>query len=296
MPMEGGLLEALSSFSYRLFKPRSDAPFIPFAKASYLKAQMDIPFPAYASAVVLMSIIACIGSAIASFIIHGLLLSFPMLYTLVLTALWALIGFSIAFTFGVYYPSIRSKELAFKIDRALPYTVGYMAALASAGITIEVLIRRIVEIEREKAIKNVFSLVLRQMMIFNVDPNKALYEAASRSPSIRLKALLEGFSTVISSSGDIAGYLAEYSKSLIEFKRSVLRRVLTSIGYISEIYVALVVVGPMIIITILIVVAMLGQQLFGADPMLVTMLTIFVLIPVLAAVVLLLMDRTLSSV
>lgn len=291
-----GLLEAISSFSYRLFKPSSRSPFISFISERYLKAQMGIPFPAYASAVVFISIIVCAVSAIVSFIVHALVLGLTILYTLVLVAVWAILGFSVTFTIGVYYPYVRSKNLAFRIDKALPYTVEYMAALASAGITIETLIRRTVEIESEKAIRNIFSFILRQMTIFNVDPIKALYEAANRSPSTNLKALLEGLSTVIGSSGDVSGYLMDYAKSLVEFRRSTLRKVLTAIGYLSEMYVALVIVGPIIIITILIIVAMLGQQIFGVDPVSVTMFTTLVLIPVLAAVVLILMDKTLSSV
>ncbi|MEM4576583.1 MAG: type II secretion system F family protein [Candidatus Nezhaarchaeales archaeon] len=296
MSKGNGLLEAISSFSYRLFKPSSNSPFISFVRERYLKAQMGIPFPAYASAVVFMSIMVCVASAIVSFIVNALVLGLPMLYVLVLVVVWAILGFSVTFTVGAYYPYVRSKNLAFRIDRALPYTVEYMAALASAGTTIETLIRRTVEIESEKAIKNTFCFILRQMAIFNVDPIKALYEAANRSPSIHLKTLLEGLSTVIGSSGDVSGYLMDYAKSLVEFRRSTLRKVLTAMGYLSEMYVALVIVGPIIIITILIIVAMLGQQLFGVDPVSVTMLTAFVLMPVLAAIVLVLMDKALSSV
>ena len=67
-------------------------------------------------------------------------------------------------------------------------------------------------------------------------------------------------------------------------------------GYISEIYVAIVVVGPAILITILLVISMLGYSLFGLDPAMITMLTTFIGIPILAAVVLIMMDKTLSSV
>ena len=296
MPKEGGFLDSLAAFSYRLLKPKSDNPYFPFIKDKYLTAQINIPFPAYASAIVIISIITCIAAASIAFFIHYFILKFPPFFTIILTILWALIGFAVALVLGVYYPSIRAKSLAFKIDRILPYTVEYMAALATGGVSIEALLKRVAEVEDEPAIKNVFNYALKQMRLFNVDPATSLLDAAKRSPSMHLRTLLEGLSTVISSSGEISGYLSDFARKLVELRRNTLRRILTSMGYISEIYVAIVVVGPAILITILLVISMLGYSLFGLDPAMITMLTTFIGIPILAAVVLIMMDKTLSSV
>ncbi|MHC1627536.1 MAG: type II secretion system F family protein [Candidatus Nezhaarchaeales archaeon] len=296
MPKEGGMLDSIASFSYRLFKPKSDSPFIPLIKDKYLTAQINIPFPAYAAAIVMISIITCIVVAVTSFIIHSFILHFPLLFTVILTVTWSLIGFAIAFLMGVYYPSLRAKNLAFRIDKVLPYTVEYMAALASGGTTIETLIKRVAEVEEEKALRNVFNFALKQMRLFNVDPAASLLEAAKRSPSTHLRTLLEGLSTIISSSGEAASYLSDFAKKLVDLRRMTLRRILTSMSYISEIYVAIVVVGPAILITILLVIALLGYSLFGFDPATITMLMTFIGIPFLAAMVLIMMDRTLSSV
>ncbi|RLF18341.1 MAG: hypothetical protein DRJ68_06895 [Thermoprotei archaeon] len=296
MAKGGGLLEGLAAFSYRVLKPKSNEPYFPFIKDSFLTAQINVPFPAYTSAIVVLTVIVGVVATVVSFFVHFFILKFPLMWSILLTAVWGILGAAATLASGVYYPSLKSKSLAHRINLTLPYVVEYMAALAAGGASIETLLKRIAEVEKEKALKGIFGFALKNMKLFNMDPVLSLLEAAKRSPSAHLRNLLQGLATVIASSGDIASYLSEFAKSLVDLRRNSLRRVLTSMGYITEVYVALVVVGPAILITMMLIVTLLGYSLFGFDPTLLTMLMTFLGIPFLSALMLIIMDRTLSSV
>jgi pilus assembly protein TadC len=75
--------------------------------------------------------------------------------------------------------------------------------------------------------------------------------------------MLEGFISTIHSGGNLAAYLREKSRQYMTLKRINLRKFSDTLSILSEFYVALLVTGPLLLIIMLAVMAMLGGGSLG---------------------------------
>ena len=101
---------------------------------------------------------------------------------------------------------------------------------------------------------------------------------------------------VISTSGDLRSYLAFEGEAMLRAQRDRLRRLINSLSFIAEIYVGLVIVGPIVFIIMNIIFLMLGGTIMGLSPELIMMAFIFVGIPLLFFIFLTILDSMLAGV
>jgi len=127
--------------------------------------------------------------------------------------------------------------------------------------------------------------------LFGLDVISALQKTSKRTPSERFREMLEGFISTIHSGGNLAAYLREKSRQYMRLKRISLRKFSDTLDILSEFYVSLLIVGPLLLVIMLAVMAMLpGGSLGMLGPeLLLSMLTYFG-IPVGSIVFLIILD------
>ncbi|MFB0514329.1 MAG: type II secretion system F family protein [Candidatus Bathyarchaeia archaeon] len=280
-------------FAYRFLGERT-AMFLPLFKdadVNLQKSGMKVNFKVYVSLVVLTT---AIFSAVALFLIP-LVLFFVFGLSSVSSILFGVGGslFTMALTLtGFYiYPILRADSLKRALEDGLPFISGYMAILAGAGVPVANMFRSLAKVDTSLAISNEARTIVRDMELFGMDVLSVLEEASKRTPSARFKELLEGLIATVHSGGNMEKYLAQRSRRSMRLKEIALRRFADTLGVLAEFYVVLLVAGPLILVVMLGVMAMLGGGGQGLlDPRLLLYLLTYLGIPLGSIVFLILLD------
>jgi flagellar protein FlaJ len=210
-----------------------------------------------------------------------------LLYTagaLLFTAAFSIIGFYI-------YPIVRKDNLKRNLEDSLPFTTGYLSILAGAGVPPSQMFRSLAKIDTKLAISQEAKNIVRDVELFGVDIITAMDTASKRTPSEKFRDLLEGFIATMHSGGDLRKYLSERSKQYMRLQRIALRRLADSLGVLAEFYVVMLVAGPLILVVMLAVMAMLGGGMPGLmNPRLLLYLLTYLGLPVGSMVFLIMLD------
>jgi len=185
--------------------------------------------------------------------------------------------FTCAFSIiGFYtYPIYRADKLRRELEDELPFATGYMAVLTSAGVSPEKVFHSLSNLPVPLTVSMEAKNVIRDVNLFGLDIISALEEASKRTPSERFREMLEGFISTIHSGSNLAAYLRTKSTEYMKLKKISLRKFSDTLSILSEFYVALLVTGPLLLVIMLAVMAMLGGGNLGilSPDLLLNMLT-----------------------
>ncbi|NIP66558.1 MAG: hypothetical protein GWN86_23795 [Desulfobacterales bacterium] len=193
---------------------------------------------------------------------------------------------------GFYlYPVYRAEDLKRKLEERLPYITGYMAILASAEVPPIHIFRSLARVDAPLAISDEARTIVRDVDLFGSDTISALEAASDRTPSASFKGLLEGFIATIHSGGSLMEYLTEQSSQFMRLRRIALNRLSDTLGVLAEFYVTGLVAGPLILVVMLAVMAMLGGGGMGLlNPRLLLYLLTYLSLPLGSVVFLIILD------
>ncbi len=201
--------------------------------------------------------------------------------------------FTVAFSvLGFYiYPVYRADKLKRDLEDELAFTTGYMAILASAGVSPEKIFHSLSNIPIPLAISAEAKNIIRDVNLFGLDIISALERNSKRTPSEMFREMFEGFISTIHSGSSLAAYLRERSRQHMKLKRISLRKFSDTLSILSEFYVALLVTGPLLLIIMLAVMAMMGGGNLGLlSPDLLLNIITYIGIPVGSIMFLIILD------
>lgn len=144
------------------------------------------------------------------------------------------------------------------IDESLPRTVAFMFALSRSGMSHRTLVRILA---RNSAYfgeaAEEFVISLRYMELTNADFLTATRRLARTTPSSKFANFTEDLTDVLRTGRKMSDYFREeYEQYQLE-KESRQQRILEQLSALAEAYVALLVAGPLFLITILVVIGLL---------------------------------------
>jgi flagellar protein FlaJ len=289
------ILEKPCSFAYRLMGSRIDRllPLFKDLDCNLNKSELKINFKVYVGFSVFLSIL---GSSMVFVLIP--LLSFFIFRVPLLGALLFGFGGSM-FTgaisiIGLYmYPMYRADKLRRELEDELPFTTGYMAILSSAGVSPERIFESLSLLSAPLAVSSEAKDIVRDVNLFGLDIISALEKSSKRTPSERFREMLEGTISTIHSGGNLAAYLRGKTKDYMKLKRIGLKKYSDTLSILSEFYVTLLLTGPLLLVIMLSVMAMLGGGSLGIlSPDLLLSLLTYVGIPLGGIMFLIILDGT----
>ena len=286
----------LIRLAYRVFKGQAEklSARLKAFRDFYSKSLIPLHFNAYLSVIFLSSILVFTLLLILGVVIHHLILHYPLTTSILLGSLISLIATGLTVWVLIANPVYRVSSLNRRLESILPHVAGYMAGLASAGLSMEHILMRTVELQPEPTLTHIVRLIVRDINVFGHDIATALRNAIAKSPSKTLASVFSGAISTIVVSGDLRSYFLYTCEKLIAGKRDQLKRIIDSLAYLAEMYIALVVIGPIIFVIILIIISMLGG--FPIDSAIILLILTFIGIPIIGAVFLLITDAFLGSV
>ena len=281
-------------FAYNLLGGK--LPRIPQYKETYEQAGMPLIYEAYLSTGFLLGFIIIIPTFIISFLLElrlvpHALISVSLIGSLVLGA----VVFAGTILLWLIYPIVRRRNFKTALENQLAYSFGILGVLASAGMTLDRLFERVATSETNPVLAELAKRFLRDVRLFGLDSESALTEVANHSPSKTFAGMLNSISVAYKTTGTIRDLVMFESARLLQEKTDNLRRSIANLAIMAELYITLVVVGPIIFIVMLAIFGLLPTGGGLPDPIFLINLIVFLGIPVLSVVFILLLDSVVGN-
>ncbi len=171
---------------------------------------------------------------------------------------------AILFGFIYYkYPSYIASRRRSSIDSTLPSAVTFLYALNRGGMNISQALRILAENDNVYGeVSKEVGTVIQDMEYFSRDMLHALRRAGERSPSQKFSDLMDDMVSTMDSGASMPPFLEQKSEDLIVEAERDQKNFLETLELLGEVYVTAFVAGPLFMIIITVIMAMMG----GAEP------------------------------
>jgi flagellar protein FlaJ len=288
-------LEKPLSMAYQLIGDKS-ARFLPLFKdldQNLQKSGLRVNFKAYVSLTILASFLMTLPVAVATPVLLFFVFKVPLGSVLLFGVGGALFTWALSVVGFYLYPVYRADKHKRELDDELPFTTGYMAILASAGVSPEKIFYSISTLNVPLAASSEARDIIKNINLFGLDVISALEKASSRTPSEKLRDMIEGIISTIHTGGNLGAFLREKFKTAMKLKRLSLKKYSDSLAVLSEVYVTILLTGPLLLVIMLSVMSVLGGGGLGilSSDLLLSLLT-YIGIPVCAVIFLIILDSS----
>ena len=233
-------------------------------RENLLRARIFVPVERWLSKAVFYSIIAAVGVVTGYILLKYLLLSLLSEYSLGLADVIISILFGALAFFGTYmgfqvYPRIKAWELKGKIDTNLPYAIGYISAMASIGVFPYQIFKKLSGAEGTYGeVSTELKLLVRDVELLGFDFITALKTLLATTPSVNMRAFLQGAVTTALSGGELGSYFVKTSEEYMEERRKKYEDFIEMLGFFAEFYVIGLVAAPLLLVVVLSIMVFLG--------------------------------------
>ncbi|WP_227354732.1 type II secretion system F family protein [Haladaptatus salinisoli] len=172
--------------------------------------------------------------------------------------------------------SHRGSARARRIDASLARTVAFVFALSRSGMAFPEIMRTLArnrDVYGEAAEE--VAVGVKAMDLFGLDVLTAIRQMSRQSPSEKFEEFGENLASVLQSGQSLPGYLREQYERYQRDAKAEQEAFLELLATLAEGYVSLFVVGPLLFITILVVVGLMGV----ADTLSFLQLMTYLLVP-----------------
>ena len=280
------MLEIIAVPMFRIFIPYFSKLF---SIEEIRKAGLNYTVEEWTAISLFVSFFSSLIISAVSFILF--LFLYPIPYSILFSFFIFFIFLSVVFLSYKAYPSFLIKERKKKIDNSIHYASLYMSTIAGSGAPPQTIFKVMSKMKDLKEISRISSNIIRDMNIFGLSIGEALEREAKYSPSEKMKEMLWGIKTIITSGGNLQNYLLDKGRRYLnEYKRS-LEDFSKTMSMLIEVYTTVVIVGAIFTI----VLSSLMGTISGFTPMMKMLqyLTLIVGLPI-ATIIFILIIKVIS--
>ncbi len=229
----------------------------------YLRgSQMGVMLNTWVSITYFSTLLSYIISAAAIAVI-GVVLAFGGLTLAYLLLFGPVMAASFVFVFFYVYPVQKASKIRNSIDNNLPFALSHMSAIASAGIPPEFMFELLMGFKEYGEIANQSGLIVRNIKTFGMSSVDALRNVENSTPSPDFKQILSGIRSTIEKGGNLAKYLKEMSERAFFDYRIKRESYLKTLSTYSDIYTAVMITAPLIMLVVLGAMSAIGADVMG---------------------------------
>ena len=286
-------LNPIQRFAYAKISER--LPTIKGYREIYEQSGMGLVYESYFSTAILVSGIITLPTFLISLLLEVKLLHDTLLFAFVGSVILGGIVFSSSLGLWLIYPMQKRRVYKTKLDNGLAYSMGILGVLAASGMGIERLFEKLIPTESNPVLADLASRIIRNIRIFGFDTEAALRETAEHTPSRTFASMLYSMAVAFKTTGTVTELILYESARLFQEKRQRLRKIINSLSLMAELYITVVVVGPILFIVMMSIFGLLPSAGLP-DPILLINIIVFVAVPLIAIVFLILLDSTVSTI
>ncbi len=287
-------LEKPLSMAYQLMGDKT-ARFIPLFRdldQTLQKSGLRFNFKAYVSLTLLASLLIALAVAVMLPTLLFFVFNVPIGSALLFGLGSALFAWALSIISFYLYPVYHADKHKRDLDDELPFATGYMAILAIAGKKKKKIFYSLSNLNVPLAASTEAKEVVKNINLFGLDVISALEKTSSRTPSEKFRDTIEGIISTIHTGGNLGAFLREKFRTAMKLKRLSLKKYADNLAVLSEIYVALLLTGPLLLVIMVSVMSVMGGGLGILSPDLLLGLLTYLVIPVCAAIFLIILDST----
>ena len=285
----------LTTASYMLFGRVASRFTFPAFKESYQKSGMSRLYESYLALMFFTSLITWISGFMIGALLHQLFFQLPFFrYLIAVLTFTSIVTLVIPAVF-IMYPLYRKGQNKKQIDANLLYTTGYMGVLSVGGISTERMFERVIQVEQRPAIRELAKKLVTNIKMFGLDISSSLEGVALVSPSETFSKLLIGITNTVKTSGDLKSLFSFETKRLLHTKREQLKKTLNTLVSLGEIYIATMVMGPIVFIVMITILSIMGNTTFGLSPVEQLNLLVFFGLPAISTMFIILLNGVLPE-
>ena len=170
-------------------------------------------------------------------------------------------GGVLVFAMYYYYPRLKASQRRRRIDSTLPHAIVFMYALSEGGVELPRILKRVSQSEDVFGeVATEFHGITIDLERFNFGLLAALNEGKYLTPSETFRGFLDDLMNIQQSGGDLNTFLQNKSESYLKSARRRQENFLETLGTIAEVYVTLIIVGPILLIIILVIMGIAGES------------------------------------
>jgi Type II secretion system (T2SS), protein F len=280
----------LVTFAYVHFA--SKLPVFPGFKEAYHQAGIAMAYESYLSTAFFVSLATMIPAFALSLFVELKFLHLFYVLAILGSAILSSTIFAISLLVWLISPLERRRRFKKELETQLAYSFGILGILSAAGLSVERMFEKIASLKSNPVMADLARRFVRNVKIFGLDTESALREVAQHSPSAAFGKMLESMAVAFRTTGSLKDLVMFESARLFAEKRDYLKKSITDLSLIAEMYITLVVVGPIIFVVLLSVLGFLPTPgLSNLPPIfLLINIVVFVGIPTISAVFLILLD------
>lgn len=231
-------------------------------KPQLLASGIGILLRSWVCIVFLTVSIAYIASLVA-FILLAVFLAFDLVTLVYSVVLAPIMIAAFTFLFLYIYPVQKARSLQKSIETDLPFALAHMSAIASSGIPPEFMFELLVGFEEYKAMSRQARQIVRNIKEYGMSSVAAMADVAEKTPSPAFRQILNGMVSTIERGGDLVNYLKEMSTKALFDYRMKREKYLKTLSTYADIYTALLVAAPLMMLAVLGVMSIIGGEILG---------------------------------
>jgi hypothetical protein len=157
------------------------------------------------------------------------------------------------------YPMSEAKSIGSRINQELPFVTIHMSAIASSGIEPTSIFKILLKNKEYRYTNKSLRKIMNLINFHGFDLISALKQTARTSPSVKLRELLDGMATSMTSGGDLHQYLDKRAERLL-FDYKLERESYTKASEtFMNIYISVVIAAPMIFLMLFVIIGGTGM-------------------------------------
>lgn len=177
---------------------------------------------------------------------------------------------------GTHDPASKARKRAKDINLRLPYALNYVAAMASAGVIPTEIFHSLSRQKIYGEVAREAAWIYKDIALHGKDIVTSLKRAIDRSPSTKFQEFLQGAITTITSGGDLKAYFLEKAARYQWENQQDQKAFIDTMGLMAETYVTVAVAGPLFMIVMMAIIAVIT----AAGPTNLSLL-VYLLLPIL---------------
>jgi flagellar protein FlaJ len=167
------------------------------------------------------------------------------------------------------------------IDNHLPYAANFIAAMAAAHASPQVIFKSLGKQEKIYGeISKEASWIYRDTTVLGFDLITALKNASLRSPSEKFQDFLNGLIGTLTAGGDLKVYFSSRAEYYMRESRREQREYIESLGLLGESYLVVAVAMPLLLLIMMAIMSWVGGGGFVVTPAIMGLI-IFLVLPII---------------
>lgn len=264
--------------------------FISDFRLRYKKSLTDLTYRIYFKKSIYISIFIFVISFSLSLFYHMQIHEISVTSKIYLSLIQSSIATLISILFILIYPNYRVSVEKNRLENGLLYTVSYMTILANCGYSLDRIFNNSANIEQNQTIKKLMTSFITDIKLLGYDIEQGIKRLMERSPSKGFSELLVSISNANWASGDLKQIMHYHFNTLDKNRRDETERMINSLTVLSEVYVAIMVIAPIMFIIMIVLLSVISSSISSYSSITLLNSITFIFLPFTAAGFLVLLD------